>query len=132
MDIKSREYVVQMKRSELAERPLDYEVHDALVCQLLSYSAALIEAGRLQDAHAAIVDADDEAAKLAASPFWRTIGVPARIVVLSAACRYNMSILFFEINKLDEGASFLRMATEDGYVNSSRTHQGSPVRTHLH
>lgn len=118
MDLKTREQIIKSIRGELAERPLDYEVHDSLICQLLSYSAALMEAGRLQDAHAAILDADEEAEKLAASPLWVSSvwlnrgGMPGRINVLSAACRYNMSVLFFEIDELTEGSAFLQFAVE--------------------
>lgn len=112
MDLKTREYLVLSKRRELAGDDLNYEVHDALVCQLLSYSAALMEAGRLQDGHAAIMDADEEVEKLAASPFWRDVGVPGRIIVLSAACRYNMSVLFFEADDPGQGSSFLAMAID--------------------
>lgn len=69
---------------------------DALACNLLCYAALLLEEQRLSEAHEALSEAStllDDALALSDGATFRN-PVLSRLLILAAACHYNMAVLF--------------------------------------
>lgn len=117
MSIDSRMKSVQMNQAALDRTPNEELAH-ALGCQLLSLSAALIEAGRDDEAGDALSEADGLFTDLQKhyvekiAPHVQGGVFRARYEVLRAACKYNMAVMHFESNENDLGQMFLQFATD--------------------
>lgn len=109
MDPGTRGTFVMVRREEQLQNPNLWEYRDSLVCELISFSAGLIEAGRLNEAGAAIGEAENHLTII--TKLLELAGFHGdfhgRVHVLTAACKYNSSIIFFEAGLEDHGYEWM-------------------------